>query len=72
MIFSKIANQSIKVVGDQEMKGRQVNVRNRDDASSQDRGKPVTLEEAVLKLKALRDEKRSDNPFPGDVKAEKA
>jgi len=59
------------VVGDQEMKGRQVNVRNRDDTSSQDRGKPVSLEEAVEKLKALRDERRSDNPFPGDAKVEK-
>lgn len=59
------------MVGDQEMKGRQINVRNRDDTSSQDRGKPVSLEEAVQKLKALRDERRSDNPFPGDVKAEK-
>jgi threonyl-tRNA synthetase len=56
------------VVGDQEMKGRQVNVRNRDDTSSQDRGKPVSLEVAVSKLKALRDERRSDNPFPGDAK----
>ncbi|KAL2072288.1 hypothetical protein VTL71DRAFT_11631 [Oculimacula yallundae] len=57
------------VVGDQEMNGREVNVRNRDDTSSQDRGKPVPLEEAIAKLKALRDERRSDNPFPGDVKA---
>ncbi|CZS95071.1 probable threonine-tRNA ligase, cytosolic [Rhynchosporium agropyri] len=59
----------IFVVGDQEMNGREVNVRNRDDSSSQDRGKPVPLEEAIAKLKALRDERRSDNPFPGDVKA---
>jgi threonyl-tRNA synthetase len=59
------------VVGDQEMKGREVNVRNRDDTSSQDRGKPVPLTEAIAKLKALRDERRADNPFPGDAKAEK-
>lgn len=51
------------------MNGREVNVRNRDDTSSQDRGKPVPLEEAISKLKALRDERRSDNPFPGDAKA---
>ncbi|KAG4423411.1 hypothetical protein IFR04_003515 [Cadophora malorum] len=59
----------IFVVGDQEMTGREVNVRNRDDTSTQDRGKPVPLKEAIAKLKALRDERRSDNPFPGDVKA---
>ena len=58
------------VVGDAEMKGREVNVRNRDDTSSQDRGKPVALQEAIEKLVALRDERRSDNPFPGDAKVE--
>lgn len=59
------------VVGDQEMNGREVNVRNRDDTSSQDRGKPVPLQEAIEKLTALRDERRMDNPFPGDLKIEK-
>lgn len=58
----------LKVVGDTEMKGREVNVRNRDDTSSQDRGKPVSLQEAIEKLTALRDERRSDNPFPGEAK----
>lgn len=53
------------------MKGREVNVRNRDDTSSQDRGKPVPLSEAITKLKALRDERGSNNPFPGDAKVEK-
>ena len=53
------------------MKGREVNVRNRDDTSTQDRGKPVPLQEAIEKLIALRDEKRSDNPFPGEAKVEK-
>ncbi|PQE13285.1 hypothetical protein CJF31_00008304 [Rutstroemia sp. NJR-2017a BVV2] len=61
----------IFVVGDTEMKGREVNVRNRDDTSTQDRGKPVPLQEAIEKLIALRDEKRSDNPFPGEAKVEK-
>jgi threonyl-tRNA synthetase len=56
------------VVGDQEEKGREVNVRNRDDTTSQDRGRPVPLEEAISKLVALRDERRSDNPFPGNAK----
>jgi threonyl-tRNA synthetase len=48
------------------MKNREVNIRNRDDTSSQDRGKPVALKEAIEKLVALRDERRADNPFPGD------
>jgi threonyl-tRNA synthetase len=52
------------------MKGREVNVRNRDDTSSQDRGKPVPLQEAITKLVVLRNERRSDNPFPGDAKVE--
>jgi len=59
----------IFVVGDQEQKGREVNVRNRDDTSSQDRGKPVPLQEAIEKLTVLRNERGSDNPFPGDAKA---
>jgi threonyl-tRNA synthetase len=59
---------NIVVVGDQEEKGREVNVRNRDDTTSQDRGRPVPLEEAISKLVALRDERRSDNPFPGNAK----
>lgn len=50
------------------MNGREVNVRNRDDTSSQDRGKPVPLDEAIKKLVALRDERRVDNPFPGEAK----
>lgn len=54
------------------MKGREVNVRNRDDTSSQDRGKPVSLQEAIEKLTALRNERRSDNPFPGDAKVVEA
>jgi threonyl-tRNA synthetase len=58
-------------VGDEEMRHRQVNVRNRDDTSSQDRGKPVPLEEAISKLVKLRDERKSENPFPGEPKAEK-
>ena len=51
------------VVGDQEMKNRQVNIRNRDDTSSQDRGTPVALEETIAKLVALRDDRGTANPF---------
>ena len=54
------------------MKGREVNVRNRDDPSSQDRGKPVPLQEAIKRLVELRDERRvADTSFPGDAKVEK-
>ncbi|RKF81771.1 Threonine--tRNA ligase, cytoplasmic [Golovinomyces cichoracearum] len=58
----------IFVVGDQEMKGREVNVRNRDDTSTQDRGKPVPLDVAISKLVELRKERASNNPFTGDSK----
>ena len=56
------------MVGATEMEGRQVNVRNRDDPSSQDRGQPVGLDEAIEKLVSLKKERRSDNPFPGEAK----
>lgn len=58
----------IFVVGDEEMKGRQVNVRYRDDTSSQDRGKPVPLDEAIEKLKKLGEERGTYNPFPSAAK----
>jgi threonyl-tRNA synthetase len=48
------------------MKNREVNIRNRDDTSTQDRGKPIPLQEAITQLVALRDERRSNNPFPGE------
>lgn len=65
--LNKSANVSI-VVGDEEMKGRQVNVRWRDDTSAQDRGKPIALDEAVEKLKSLKTDRGSYNPFPEIVK----
>jgi threonyl-tRNA synthetase len=52
------------VVGDQEMKNEEVNIRNRDDPSSQDRGKPVGLKEALEKLVDLKKSRKMDNPFP--------
>ena len=63
-------------MGAEEQENRQVNVRYRDDTSTQDRGKPVPLDEAVQKLIKLRDERAVYNPFPaakteGDAKAEK-
>jgi len=56
------------VVGATEAEGRQVNVRNRDDETSKDRGQPVDLQVAVEKLVSLLKERRSDNPFPGEAK----
>lgn len=52
-------------MGDQEQQNRMVNIRNRDDTSSQDRGKPVPLDEAIEKLVALRDSRTTGNPFAG-------
>lgn len=59
----------IFVVGDEEMKNKQVNIRYRDDTSSQDRGKPVDVAEAVEKIKKLREERGTYNPFPSVVKS---
>ncbi|KAI0171736.1 threonyl-tRNA synthetase [Hypoxylon sp. FL1284] len=52
------------VVGDEEMKSRQVNVRFRDDTSTQDRGKPVPLDEVIEKLRKLATDRGMYNPFP--------
>ncbi|ORY67096.1 threonyl-tRNA synthetase [Pseudomassariella vexata] len=61
----------IFVVGDEEVKGRQVNVRWRDDTNAQDRGKPITLDEAVEKLTKLKEDRGTYNPFPSIVKPAK-
>ncbi|KAI1382853.1 threonyl-tRNA synthetase [Hypoxylon trugodes] len=61
----------IFVVGDEEKKGRQVNVRYRDDTSTQDRGKPVALDEVVEKLRKLGADRGSYNPFPSVKQADK-
>lgn len=61
----------IFVVGAEESNNRQVNVRWRDDPSTQDRGKPIALDEALEKLVRLRDERSSANPFPEIKKEEK-
>ncbi|KAK6854747.1 hypothetical protein PG995_009840 [Apiospora arundinis] len=59
----------IFVVGDEEMKGEQVNIRWRDNTAAQDRGQPVALAEAVEKLKQLKTDLGSYNPFPQIEKA---
>lgn len=60
------------VVGDVEMNKREVNIRNRDDTSSQDRGKPVPLQEAIDKLIALKKSRTEGNPFAVSVDERKA
>jgi threonyl-tRNA synthetase len=62
------AYRSLLVVGDEEVKGRQVNVRWRDDTSAQDRGKPIALAEAIEKIRKLKEDRGSYNPFPSIVK----
>lgn len=49
------------VVGAQEKESRTVNIRNRDDPSTQAKGELVPLEEARAKLRALRKERRLVN-----------
>ncbi|THC95019.1 hypothetical protein EYZ11_005495 [Aspergillus tanneri] len=51
----------IFVVGAQEKESRSVNIRNRDDPATQNKGIMVPLEEARTKLRALRKERRLVN-----------
>lgn len=51
------------MVGDEEKKNRQVNIRYRDDTDTQSRGTPVSVEEAVAKLVKLKEERAIYNPF---------
>lgn len=60
----------VVVVGAEEMNGRQVNVRNRDDPATQDRGQPISLDVAIEKLTKLRDQRGTYNPFPAPAKPE--
>lgn len=45
------------------MQGRMVNIRYRDDPSTQDRGTPVPLNEAIAKLNQLKADRGMYNPF---------
>ena len=54
------------------MEGRQVNARNRDDPATQERGQPIGVDEAVEKLRKLRDDKGTYNPFPQAAAAKPA
>lgn len=51
------------VVGAQEAESRTVNIRNRDDQSTQSKGELIPLQEALEHLVKLRDEKRRINAF---------
>lgn len=51
----------IFVVGAQEKESRSVNIRNRDDPNSQSKGSLIPLEEARVKLRSLRKERRLVN-----------
>lgn len=55
------ANSVILVVGAQEKENRSVNIRNRDDPATQNKGIMVPLEEAREKLRSLRKERRLVN-----------
>ncbi|KAK4187836.1 putative threonyl-tRNA synthetase [Podospora australis] len=52
------------VVGDDEMRNRKVNIRYRDDTSTQARDVPVDLNDAIEKLRKLKAERGMYNPFP--------
>lgn len=53
------------------MRNRKVNIRYRDDTSTQARDVPVDLNEAIEKLRKLKAERGMYNPFP-PVKKEEA
>ena len=49
------------VVGAEEAKNRSVNIRNRDDQSTQAKGELVPIDEAITKLQNLKAERRLEN-----------
>lgn len=49
------------VVGAEEQESRTVNVRNRDDQTTQTKGRLIPLQEVIDKLVPLRDERRLIN-----------
>lgn len=51
----------IFVVGAEERDSKTVNIRNRDDQATQQRGEVIPLADAITKLVALRDERRLEN-----------
>ncbi|KAK4653208.1 threonyl-tRNA synthetase [Podospora pseudocomata] len=59
------------VVGDDEMRNRKVNIRYRDDTSTQARDVPFDLDEAIQKLRQLKSDRGMYNPFPHVAEAKK-
>ncbi|KAK4464257.1 putative threonyl-tRNA synthetase [Cladorrhinum samala] len=57
------------VVGDDEMRNRKVNIRYRDDTSTQARDVPVDLDVAIQKLRELKSSRGMYNPFPHEKAA---
>ena len=53
------------VVGAEEQKSRTLNIRNRDDPTTQKQGALVPLDEALAKLKHLRDSRGLVNTLNG-------
>jgi len=53
------------------MRNRKVNIRYRDDTSTQARDVPYPLDEAVEKLKKLKADRGMYNPFPAHSAAPK-
>jgi threonyl-tRNA synthetase len=49
------------VFGAQEIEARIVNIRNRDDPSSQQKGAMIDLEDVITRLKVLKSERRLIN-----------
>ena len=47
----------IFVVGAQEIENKSVNLRDRDDQSTQSKGEMITIEDVTAKLERLRDER---------------
>ena len=53
------------------MRNRKVNIRYRDDTSTQARDVPVPLDEAIEKLRKLKADRGMYNPFPPKKEDEK-
>ncbi len=51
------------VVGAEEQRSRTVNIRNRDDVSTYEKGEQVPLDVALEGLRRLKDERRLENRF---------
>lgn len=53
--------QNLEVVGAEEEKSRTVNIRNRDDPTTQSKGELVPLQDALEKFIKLRDERQLES-----------